>query len=66
MVILFVLGLIFPKSVVTDLKTENAELKAALNAEREKNAAGIAAASSVRDILAAIQFGQRTGPPGDA
>lgn len=60
---LFVLGLIFPRQVVTDLKAEVAELKAALASERDRADAAVAAASATKDILAAIQFGQRTTGP---
>ena len=62
--VLFILGLLFPKSVVTDLKAENAELKQALEAERDRANTAVAATSTTRDILAAIQLGQnlKTGP----
>lgn len=60
-VILFVLGLVYPRQVVTDLKSEVAELKQALAAERQKGDAGVAAATATRDILAAIQFGRDIG-----
>ncbi len=64
---LFVLGLIFPRQVVTDLKAENAELKAALKDARSQSDAAITAAAATRDILTAIQVGrdighERTGP----
>ena len=62
--ILFITGLIFPRPVVTDLKAEVAELKQALEAERDRANTAVAATSTTRDILAAIQLGQhlRTGP----
>lgn len=64
--VLFVAGLVFPKSVVEDLKEENAELKEALEAERDRANASVAAASATRDILAAIQLGRSiAAPPGD-
>ncbi len=56
--VLFVTGLIFPRSVVSDLKEENRELKGALEAERDRANAAVAAASATRDILAAIQAGK--------
>jgi hypothetical protein len=59
--ILFVLGLIYPKGVVRDLKAEITELKAALAAERETSKASITAASATKDILAAIQLGRDIG-----
>jgi hypothetical protein len=59
--ILFVLGLIYPRAVVTDLKAEITELKAALAQERETSKASITAASATKDILAAIQLGRDIG-----
>lgn len=64
--VLFVCGLIVPKFVVTDKDTEIAELKEALEAERDRANASVAGASATRDILAAIQLGRSIGaPPGD-
>jgi hypothetical protein len=64
--ILFICGLIVPKFVVADLKAENAELKEALEAERDRANASVAAASATRDVLAAIQLGRSIGaPPGN-
>lgn len=60
--ILFVLGWVYPRSVVTDLKAELAELKADRDAQRERADAASAATSATRDILAAIQLGQNLGP----
>ena len=59
--ILFIIGAIFPRSVVTDLREENTELKQALEAERDRANAAVAAASATRDILAAIQLGRSIG-----
>lgn len=56
--VLFVLGFVYPRSVVEDLKAEREELKAALEAERESSAAAIAAAQTTRDIIAAFQAGR--------
>ncbi len=56
--ILFVIGAIFPRAVVTDLKAENAQLREALEAERGRANTAVAAASATRDILAAIQLGR--------
>jgi len=55
--ILFICGFIFPRAVVTDLKTEVTDLKAALEAERQRAATSVAAATATRDILTAIQGG---------
>jgi hypothetical protein len=64
--VLFVIGLIFPRSVVADKDREIAELKEALEAERGRANTAVAAASATRDILAAIQLGRDlktgTGP----
>lgn len=59
--ILFILGLIVPKSVLSDKNAEIAELKQALREERETSKASIAAASATKDILAAIQLGRDIG-----
>jgi hypothetical protein len=56
--VLFVCGLIYPRQVVGDLKAEVAELKEALEAERDRANAAVAAASATRDILSAIQVGR--------
>jgi hypothetical protein len=61
--VLFVIGWVFPRQVVNDLKAENAELKEAVQAERGRADAAVAAASATRDILAAIQLGQHMPPP---
>ena len=45
--VLFVTGLVFPRSVVSDLKEEVSELKGALEAERNR-----------ANTLAAVQFGR--------
>lgn len=60
--VLFVLGWVFPRSVVADLKAEVAELKEALEAERDRANTSVAAASATRDILAAIQLGRNLTP----
>lgn len=59
--VLFVCGLIVPKFVVDDLRSEVAELKEALEAERDRASASVAAASATRDVLAAIQLGRSIG-----
>lgn len=58
---LFILGLVFPRQVVTDLKAENTELKAALEAERDARNAAVSAAAATKDILAAIRLGRDLG-----
>ena len=56
--VLFITGLIFPKSVLADLKTEIGEMKEALEYERDRANTAVAAASATRDLLAAIQVGR--------
>jgi hypothetical protein len=62
--VLFIIGAIFPRSVVTDLKAEIAELKEDRDSQRDRADTAVAAATATRDILAAIQLGQsmRAGP----
>lgn len=62
--ILFIAGYIYPRSVVTDKNAEIAELKEALQAERDRANTAVAAASATRDILTAIQIGRdlKAGP----
>jgi hypothetical protein len=60
--VLFICGLIFPRSVVADLKAEIEELKAENANERERADTAVAAASATRDILAAIQLGRSITP----
>lgn len=60
--VLFIIGVIYPRSVVNDKDEEIGELKAALAAERSRADAAVAAASATRDILAAIQVGRGLTP----
>jgi len=62
--VLFVVGLISPRTVVADLKEEIAELKDALEAERDRANTAVAAASATRDVLSAIQLGRDMNGPG--
>jgi hypothetical protein len=59
--ILFICGLIVPRSVVDDQKAEIKELKDALEAERDRANAAVTAATATREILAAIQLGRAMG-----
>lgn len=59
--VLFVLGLIYPRSVVSDLKTENAELKRQLEAERERANTAVAGVATATDVVKAIQAGIHLG-----
>jgi hypothetical protein len=56
--VLFILGFIYPRSVLSDKNAEILELKEALAAERDRANTAVAAASATRDILAAIQIGR--------
>ncbi len=65
--VLFILGLIVPRSVAADKDREITELKAALAAERQRCDAAVAAAAASRDVLAAFQAGRQLGAaPGTA
>ena len=55
--VLFVLGWIYPRSVVDDLRAERAELVKRVEAERDRADAAITAAQASRDVLQAIQAG---------
>lgn len=59
--VLFIVGLVFPRSVVNDKDAEITELKQALTAERQRGDAAIAAAAASRDVLAAFQAGRQIG-----
>ena len=64
--ILFICGLIYPRSVVADKDKRIAELEAALAAERGRADISVAAATASRDVLAAFQAGRQsagTAPP---
>lgn len=62
--VLFICGLIYPRSVVTDKDAEIAELKQALAAERQRGDAAVAAAAASRDVMAAFQAGRQLAAPG--
>lgn len=59
--VLFILGLIYPRSVVADKDAQIAELKADRDAQRQRADVAVAAASATRDMMAAVQLGQRMG-----
>ena len=67
--VLFITGLIYPKSVVADKDKRIAELEATVAAERQRGDAAVAAATASRDVLVAFQAGRQavtapgTGPP---
>lgn len=62
--VLFIVGLIYPRSVLTDKDTQIAELKKALEAERDRANTAVVAASATRDVMTALQIGQRIGGGG--
>ena len=53
----FIMGLLYPKSVVDDLRTERDLLKESVKNERERGDAAVAAAQGAHDIMAALQTG---------
>lgn len=57
--VLFVFGLVVPRSVVTDKDKQIAEWKQAYQAERERADTAVAASQATRDVLAAIQYGRQ-------
>ena len=59
--VLFILGLVYPRSVVTDLKTENAELKRQLEAERDRANTAVAGVATAADVVKALQTGIHLG-----
>jgi hypothetical protein len=60
---LFVLGFVYPRSVVNDLKAERDEYKAELEAQRARADTAVAAANATKDILTAIRLGQELSHP---
>jgi hypothetical protein len=56
-VVLFLTGLIVPKPVVDDLRTERDAARQEALAERVRGDAAVAAAQASRDVFAAIQAG---------
>jgi len=59
--VLFILGLIYPRPVVEDLKAERNALRMAVQAERDRADAAVAAAQTTRDLLQALQAGVSMG-----
>ena len=59
--VLFILGLIYPRSVVADKDKRIAELEAALAAERDAARVAVAAAAATRDVMTALQLGRQFG-----
>ncbi len=62
--VFFITGWIFPRSVVADKDKQIAELKQALEAERDRSNTAVAAAAATRDVMTALQLGQRLGSGG--
>lgn len=66
--LLFIFGVIYPRSVVDDVKTERDAERARADAERDRadaerdrSDAAVAAAQGTRDLLAALQAGVAMG-----
>lgn len=55
--ILFIVGLIFPRGVVEDLRSERDALRQTVQAERERADAAVAAAQATRDVFTALKAG---------
>lgn len=60
--VLFITGLIYPRSVVQDKDKRIALLETTVAAERQRGDAAVAAASASRDVLVAFQAGRQTIP----
>jgi hypothetical protein len=60
-VVLFLLGLIYPKTVVDDLRAERDSLRQAVMSERERADAAVAAAQATRDVFTALRAGMEMG-----
>lgn len=59
--VFFLLGWIYPKSVVDDLKAERDYERQRANANAERAETAVAAAQGTRDIFAALQAGVALG-----
>lgn len=59
--VLFLLGWIFPRSVVDDLRAERDYERQRADSERERADAAVAGASATRDVLSALQAGVAMG-----
>lgn len=68
-VVLFILGFIYPKPVVDDLRAERDAQRMTIRALQERADAAVAAAQATHDVFTAIQAGaiigrQQQGLPG--
>lgn len=61
--VLFILGFIYPRGVVTDLKAEIAELKGERTAERDRADAAVAAAEATKEIMRALAAAREPRAP---
>jgi hypothetical protein len=59
--ILFITGIVFPRSVVEDLKEENRVLRGQVEAERDRANLATSTAATTRDVLAALRDGLEIG-----
>jgi hypothetical protein len=55
--VLFLMGVIYPKIVVEDLRAERDALRQAVMAERDRADAAVSAAQATRDVFAALRAG---------
>lgn len=63
MLVLFLLGYIYPKPVVDDLRAERNYERQRADAERDRADTAVAAAQASRDVLSALQAGVALGHP---
>lgn len=63
---LFILGFIYPKSVVDDLREEREALKAQVAALQDRADTAVATAQGTRDVLIALQAGSMLSRGADA
>jgi hypothetical protein len=59
--LLFIFGLIYPKTVVDDLRTERDYERQRADAERDRADSAVTAAQATRDVLSALQAGVALG-----
>lgn len=62
-VVLFLLGMIYPKTVVDDLRAERDSLRQAVASERDRADTAVAAAQASRDVFAALRAGAEMRHP---
>ncbi len=56
-VVLFLMGLIYPRGVVDDLRAERDAARSEAASERERGDAAVAAAQATKDVFTAVRAG---------